>query len=164
MIQPHAMEARLNSVWEALARESRSFRLVADVQRCTSHVGDRRIVLPVGLDDPSHRAGVALVISEQDAENLASVMFDLPSESLAINDIDDACLEACNVLSGCLVEYLPSGYLAEIGLPQAMALQGYREVSLASGVKALFEAGQNARRLTVVLFDPLAETRAVEAH
>ncbi len=162
MIQTHEMEARLNSVWEALARESRSFKLIADVQRSSSRADERRIVLPVGLDDPSHRAGVALVISREDAENLASVMFDLPRESLAASDVDDACLEACNVFSGCLIEYLPSGHLADIGLPEAMAVQGYREISLASGIKALFEAGQNARRLTVVLFDPLAEHPAVE--
>jgi hypothetical protein len=162
MIESNEIEARLDSVWEALAHETRSFRLVADVQRCVSQVGERRIVLPVCLIDAAHRAGVALIISEQDAKNLASVMFDLPHDQLTPSDIDDACGEACNIFSGCLVQYLLSGYLADVGLPEAMALQGYREISLASGIKALFEAGYNARRLTVILFDPLAEYRTVE--
>jgi hypothetical protein len=162
MIQPHEIEARLSGVWEALARESREFRLVLDVQPSPVSDGERRIVLPVGLDDPSHRAGVALVISHEDAKTLASVMFDLAPAALEQSDIDDACAEACNVFSGCLVEYLPSGYLADIGLPEAMALEGYRKVSLASGVKALFEASQHDRRLAVILFDPMSGFRPGE--
>ncbi|MEY4193715.1 MAG: hypothetical protein RLZZ226_83, partial [Pseudomonadota bacterium] len=61
MIESNEIEARLDSVWEALAHETRSFRLVADVQRCVSQVGERRIVLPVCLIDAAHRAGVALI-------------------------------------------------------------------------------------------------------
>jgi len=156
MLRPNEIEARLSSIWEALARESRTFRLVANGPGAGAAEGDRRIVLPLGLDDASHRAGVALVIPREDAETLASVMFDTEPSALAQSDIDDACAEACNVFSGCLIEYLPCGNLADIGLPEAMALDGYRLVSLASGIRALFEAREQDRKLVVILFDPMS--------
>ena len=58
MPQSHEIEARLSSIWEALARESHTSRLVVNGPSTATAEDDRRIVLPLGLDDASRGAGV----------------------------------------------------------------------------------------------------------
>lgn len=151
------IEATLSAAWEFLSGESRCFRFVASVYHgCNDHA-ELRILLPLRLPSPPHSAGIALLISREDAEEVASAMFGIPHEALAEEDITDACTEACNVFSGCLIEFLGQKEEAELGLPKPMEASGYQSISLASGIKAMIESCTSARQMTLVIFDPLAE-------
>lgn len=151
------IEAKLSTAWEFLSGESRCFRFVASVCRPDGAQAERRILLPLQLSSPPHVAGIALLIDREDAEEVASAMFGIPRCQLAEADITDACSEACNVFSGCLIEMLSQQDQAEIGLPKPMEPNGYHSVSLASGIKALIESNSSSKQMTLVIFDPLAE-------
>ncbi|MEI7430100.1 MAG: chemotaxis protein CheX [Betaproteobacteria bacterium] len=153
------IEDKLRVAWGFLTGEDRCFRFVEDM---TQHEGapiDRRIVLPISLPNAKHQSAIALLIGREDAEQLASSMFGVLKTDLAEADIADACAEACNVLSGAIVEYMSTTEQIEIGLPTAIEAAGYQSVLLGSNIKAFFEGKSDKQHLTLVIFDPLVEPR-----
>jgi hypothetical protein len=68
----------------------------------------------------------------------------------------DACGEACNVLSGCVVQELDGGTPLELGLPVHLIASEYTELTSNSTLRLSFEAGPVARDVLMYLFDPLS--------
>lgn len=156
------IEKKLGAAWKFLTGEERCFRFfeataLRDVQGI-----DRRIVLPMSISHTDHLAATALLIEREDAEQLASSMFDVARTDLSEADIADACAEACNVLSTAMVEYLSGEESVDIGLPRLMEAGRYRRVSSASGIKAYSEGTSDHHQLTLVVFDPLKEPMSRE--
>jgi len=102
------------------------------------------------------RAAVSLVVSEAQARDIAAVMLGVPHDTLTDADVVDACGEACNVLSGCVVQELDGGTPLELGLPVHLIASEYTELTSNSTLRLSFEAGPVARDVLMYLFDPLS--------
>lgn len=95
------MSERLKKSWKFLSgAELTFFELKSDIRP-----PDHRymtVVIPIGeiKDKPSSAIAVGLLISEEQAIEVASYMFGLDKNKLTEADISDACKESCNVLGG----------------------------------------------------------------
>lgn len=139
--------------------EERRFRFYEGVTHHELKDVDRRIMLPITVHDTHHLAAIALLIDREDAERLAASMFGVLPEDLVEVDIADACAEACNVLSGAIVNYLSANDQVDIGLPKSVGAARYQSVLLANVIKAYSEGRSNNHQLTLVIFDPLIESK-----
>lgn len=153
------IQEKLRTAWNFLTGEDRCFRFVDGMTQQDGNNVHRRIVLPISSPDAKQRAAIALLIGREDAEQLASSMFGVLRKDLAEEDIADACAEACNVLSGAIVEYLSASEQIQIGLPTAIEAADYQSVLLGSNIKAFFEGKSDNQQLTLVIFDPLVEPK-----
>lgn len=164
------IEHRLARAWEFLRGQRHGFHTAPPVPARATTPGGRHLLLPIGRLDRPDRAAVGLLIDRHEAEAVAAAMFAVPAERLTEADIDDACAEACNVLSGCVVDLLrPTGRAGaaelDLGLPHALPAEHYRALFLASTRLALYEldaepdapSGPDVR---LVVFDPVCEPPA----
>ncbi|MEI7611907.1 MAG: chemotaxis protein CheX [Betaproteobacteria bacterium] len=142
--------------------EERRFRFFEGVAQQELKDVDRRIMLPITLQNTRHQAAIALLVERDDAEKLAASMFGVSRQDLLEADIADACAEACNVLSGAIVDYLSANDQVEIGLPKSVEAAGYQSVLLTSVIKAYSEGRSDNHQLTLVIFDPLIESKHQE--
>lgn len=158
---PLSIEDRLASAWAFLRGRHDGFHPAPLVPERAAPQAGHHLLLPIGRLDRPDRAAVGLVIDRGEAEAVASAMFALPRESLTDEDVADACAEACNVLSGCVVDLLrptSSGGL-DLGLPRAVAADAYEAVSLASRLLALYElegsGAPSCADVRLVVYDPV---------
>lgn len=161
---PLSIEDRLASAWAFLRGRHDGFHPAPlEPERAAPQAG-HHLLLPIGRLDRPDRAAVGLVIDRGEAEAVASAMFALPREALTDEDVADACAEACNVLSGCVVDLLRPASPSEaggldLGLPRAVAADAYEAVSLASRLLALYElegsGAPSCADVRLVVYDPV---------
>lgn len=149
------IEEKLGIAWKFLTGEARCFRFFEGLALHDVKEIDRRIVLPMSLQGANHLAATVLLMDREDAEHLAATMFGVSPSELSESDIADACREACNVLSGAIVEYLSTDDPVDIGIPDQIGAARYQSVLNASSVKAYSEGSADNHHLMLVLFDPL---------
>lgn len=153
---PPAVEARLTRAWEVLAGVRRSFHLMAHRVSGEPHAESRCFILPVGVRQRGTQAAFGLVLSQAQAREVAAAMLGIPEPELTDDDVVDACCEACNVLSGCVVSALVPESPLDLGLPRQLRASDYRELTLNSTLKAVFETGADGCDVHLHLFDPLS--------
>lgn len=158
------IEEKLCVAWKFLSGESRRFHFYEGMSFQDAENVRRRMVLPVILHDAGHLAAIALLIDQDDAEKLAAWMFGILRQDLIEENIVDACAEACNVLSGAIIEYLSAHDQVEVGIPMQIDPDEYQSVSNASEVKAYSNGELNGHQILLVIFDPLAETKHMESN
>jgi len=154
--QPIDAQARLATAWERLLGERRTFHVGPMQPPAVRPDGSRCVILPIVLKRLGTRAAVSLVVSEAQARDIAAVMLGVPHDTLTDADVVDACGEACNVLSGCVVQELDGGTPLELGLPVHLIASEYTELTSNSTLRLSFEAGPVARDVLMYLFDPLS--------
>jgi hypothetical protein len=155
------IETRLTRAWAFLSGAQVVFRHVPD-PTLPDRVGDEKhVVLPVDMPTTDRHAALGLVLDRSDALAIAAAMFDLPVEELSEEDVDDACREACNVISACLLEKLPDHPALQPGLPLSLDASRYRGLVDHGLLQAQFE-GHAHRIISVSVFDPVAASYAKE--
>jgi hypothetical protein len=156
------IETRLTRAWAFLSGAQVVFRHVTDPALTAQQVGDEKhVVLPVEIPTTDRHAALGLVLDRSDALDIATAMFALPAEELSEEDVDDACREACNVISACLLERLPENPALRPGLPRSLDASRYRALVDHGLLQAQFE-GQAHSIISVSVFDPVADSYAKE--
>lgn len=156
LVPKDVMASKLAPAWAFLSGAERHFE---EGSAHDSRPGEREhaIVLPVHLRDgsPEHWLAVGLLIDCMEAEGIARFMFGVPAGDISPDDVRDACMEACNVLGGCLVREA-DGQGIGIGLPQELAPDLFSELRRKAVMSVAF-ASEDAtgRRIVVTVFDPI---------
>jgi hypothetical protein len=157
------IEEKLRAAWFFLSGEFRCFRFCEGMNLQDEKDVYRRIVLPISLHNVHHLAAIVLLIDREDAEKLATSMFAISKTDLTDADIADACVEACNVLSGAIIGYLNAHDQVEIGIPKAIGSDGYQLLLNGSEIKACSDGNSDNHHLMLVIFDPLVEPKYTES-
>ena len=148
-----AIEAALNSAWVFLSGQERRFRVLDRAyEPSQGHVG-RLVLLPISMRHEMREGGVVMEIDRNDAEKIASFMFSSAPDELSEDDITDACLEACNVLSSSLIGLLCDRRQAEIGMPLVLGEKEYKKISDHGDLKYVAEGLADHHRLVLMVFD-----------
>lgn len=108
---------RLSKAWAFLCGESRAFVEVAPPAVTAIGSRDASALLPVTLGDSTEGA-CRVVISAEQARQVASFLFGVGEQELSPADLQDAVLEACNVLGSCLVQSIADADRISIGCPE----------------------------------------------
>lgn len=157
LIPKDTMAGQLAPAWAFLSGAQRQF---AETAQPDTRPGEREhaIVLPVHLSEgrPKRLMAVGLLIDDAQAIEVAAFMFGQAPASLGPDDVRDACMEACNVLGGCLVCSSSDTHTVEIGLPQEIPLQRFAELQRQAHASATFSSEDDAgRRIVVTVFDAI---------
>ncbi len=155
------IETRLTRAWAFLSGAQVVFRHVTDPALPALAGDEKHVVLPVDMPTADRHAALGLVLDRSDALDIAAAMFALPVEELSEEDVDDACREACNVISACLLEKLPEHPALQPGLPLSLDAHRYRALVDHGLLQAQFE-GHAQRIISVSVFDPVAASYAKE--
>ena len=150
------MASKLAPAWAFLSGQDRHFE---EGPAQASRPGEQAhaVVLPVHLHDgPPRLMAVGLLIDDQEATQVACFMFGLPSDGIDASDISDACMEACNVLGGCLVRSSDEAHTVEIGLPKELPLAQFCELQRQARASVTFSSESDAgQRIVITVFDAI---------
>lgn len=154
-MQEGVVLSNLARAWSGLTGQSCAFAPGAEPP--APRADDACFMLPITdcvTGFSSHpRAIVLLLMGAAESRALAAAMFGLPPDQLSAADLQDAGAELCNILSASLMECLEDASLANLGLPQALDLNRWPELSHRGERRALFELSDQPRRLVVMLTD-----------
>jgi hypothetical protein len=155
LVAKDAMASKLDPAWTFLSGVQRHFE---EASAQASRPGEREhaVVLPVQVhDDPRERCmAVGLLIDDGEATGIARFMFGIPTGDVSVDDVRDACMEACNVLGGCLVVGNTGGQRIEIGLPQELPLSRFSQLQRDAVITVTFSSADAAgRRIVITVFD-----------
>lgn len=101
------------------------------------------------------KAGVAILLCESDAHTLAQAMFKLPLEELTPHDVDDACLEVCNVLADSLSDAIAPKDRLHTRLPQPLEVNGYQQLLMRGALQCSLRIASEGDSSHFLVFNPL---------
>jgi hypothetical protein len=130
--------------------------------RTPAPASDKHLLMAAPLPQQGRHAGVGLVIDRAEAVGIAAAMFDVAPADLSEADIDDACGEACNVMSACVAEALQADRPVAFDRPLPLPARRYQAISNASSVLTAYASHAPSGNVTLTVFDPLAEPAPVE--
>ncbi|HEX5358246.1 MAG TPA: hypothetical protein VFW93_18740 [Aquabacterium sp.] len=157
LIPKDTMASKLDPAWTFLSGVERHFE-EGPAQATRPGEREHAVVLPVHLHDglPERLMAVGLLIDDQEATDVACFMFGLPVTEISTDDVRDACMEACNVLGGCLVMSHDQAHTVEIGLPKELPLAQFTELQRHARVSVTFSSESDAgRRIVITVFDAI---------
>jgi len=155
LIPKDAMASKLDPAWAFLSGEDRHFE-EGVLQDTRPGELEHAVVLQVHFPENQKTClmAVSLLIEDSEAQAVACFMFGVAPEDIQPDDIRDACMEACNVLGGCLVQSDDDQHTVEIGLPQEVSLSRFSELRQHAHECVTFCSDTpDGRRVVLTVFD-----------
>jgi hypothetical protein len=149
----HTIPRRVARAWGLLCGENRLFEWCAE--GFVPQIGAHSYLLSMdflGLDD---KAGIAISLCPQDASDMACAMFKLPIADLSVHDIEDACMEVCNVLADALSDIIAPKDRLHTGLPQPLETNGYQQLCMDSALRCTLRSVAGGQATYLLVFNPL---------
>lgn len=154
------MASKLDPAWAFLSGQERHFE-EGGLQGLGHGQREHAVVLPVHFpaDQTSCLMAVSLLIDDDEAVSVACFMFGLPPDQIQPDDVRDACMEACNVLGGCLVKSANDAHTVEIGLPQEIEMSRFLALQQHAHESVTFMSDDHqGRRIVVTVFDAVEQS------
>lgn len=151
---------RLARAWALLSGQARVFEWNADgfVPEISAHT----YLLALDVVDTEDKAGIAISLSPSDAQALACAMFRLPLAELSAHDVEDVCLEVCNVLADTLSDLIGPKDRLHTRLPQPLESNGYRQLLMEGALRCSLRSSAQGETSHFIVFNrihPRFETR-----
>lgn len=144
---------RVARIWALLCGQNRVFEWNAD--DFVPDISPHAYLLAFDFLDSDEKAGVAISLSRQDAQDLAHAMFKLPPEALSVQDVEDACLEVCNVLADALRDAIAPQERLLTRLPQPLDSNGYQQLRMDSALRCSLRSASGGQVSYLLVFNPL---------
>jgi len=142
----------LGKAWHFLSGEHRAFHLL-DSDASIPFFGSCYF-LPVRLDSTGQNCAIGILISKADAMMIAQAMFGLPVEQLNLADLEDACQEVCNVLSGSSLSNFSHQMQLSFGLPMAVDPGRFDAIVRSSELDCAYLGHHKERAAYVLFYNP----------
>lgn len=144
---------QLEPAWAFLSGHERHF-VPTEVQPPRAGEREHRVVLPVKLLNGHRLIAVAVMLDEDQAEAVARFMFGQPEGEINEADLQDACLETCNVLASSVIKGCENPNVIDIGLPLEVSAEKYLTLqSHAIARVTLMSEIDHEHRIVVTVFD-----------
>lgn len=144
---------QLEPAWAFLSGHLRHFA-PAGVQMPRAGETEHRVVLPVKLMDGHGLVAVGVMLDDDQAEAVARYMFGQPEGEICPADLQDACLETCNVLASSVIKGYEHPDVIDIGLPQSVSARTYADLQNHANVRVtLMSEIDHEHRIVVTVFD-----------
>ncbi len=160
LIPKESMASKLPPAWVFLSGKHCHFEEVL-LNDMRGNEQAYAVILPVHLhqDHRQRLMAVSLLIGEQEAIDMARFMFDIKTGAVLSTDLHDACLEACNVFGGCLIQSDTQTNTFEIGLPQPITMGRFIELQRHASECVTFKSeGDAGQRIVVTVFDAVEQS------
>ena len=144
---------RLARAWALLCGQERQFEWCPD--GFVPPIGPYTYLLSLDFLGSEDKAGIALSLCPQDARDMACAMFKLPVAELSTHDIDDACLEVCNVLADALSDIIAPKDRLHTRLPQPLESNGYQQLRMGSALRCSLCSASGGQTTYLLVFNPL---------
>ena len=144
---------RVARAWALLCGENRQFEWCADgrVPQISAH----SYLLSLDFLGSEDKAGIAISLCPQDARDMACAMFKLPIADLSDHDIEDACMEVCNVLADALSDIIAPKDRLHTRLPQPLETNGYQQLCMDSALRCGLRSATGGQATYLLVFNPL---------
>jgi hypothetical protein len=152
---------KLSRAWELLSGEKRTFEW-NDAEQGSPPFGEHCFLLSMDFLAHDTKAGVALLLSRDDALTVTGAMFGIGQPEISSQDLDDACAEVCNVMADCTAELIARREDLYTRLPQHLDANAYRQLCLDSGISQSLKSTRGGSTIYLLIFNPLTpsfETR-----
>ena len=144
---------RVARAWALLCGQERQFVWCSD--GFVPPLGTHAYLLSLDFLDSQGKAGIAIALSPRDAQDMASAMFQLPLAELSTHDIDDACLEVCNVLADALSDIIAPKERLHTCLPQPLESNGYQQLRMNGALRCSLRSASGGQTTYLLVFNPL---------
>lgn len=144
---------RVARAWTLLCGQDRSF--VWSAAGVVPDLAPHAYLLALDFLGSDDKAGIAVLLSAQDARALSSAMFRLPVDDLTADDVDDACLEVCNVLADALSDVIAPKERLHTRLPQPLEINGYQQLLMDGALQCSLESAAGGQVTYLLVFNPL---------
>lgn len=153
LIPIEKIASQLEPAWAFLSGSQRQFEPTG-VQMPRPGETEHRVVLPVKLTDGNRLVAVGVMLDDDQAEAVARYMFGQPEGDVSPADLQDACLETCNVLASSVIKGCERPDVLDIGLPQEVSAQTYSDLQSHANVRVtLMSEIDHEHRIVVTVFD-----------
>lgn len=149
---PDDVALRLSRAWEFLSGANVVFDPITDGGVHPSFT-EFSIFMPLNVIAPHQVAGIGVLLHREDAQRVASHMFELPETELAEADLQDACCEVCNVFSDCVAAHVGGDSDVIIGLPYRANTQQFTVISQESTLAYKYQCTPTSQTLTVLIYN-----------
>jgi hypothetical protein len=153
-------EARLADGWAFLRGERRDFVAIGVDAAAAAAQREHHVHLLLR----GERLAVGVVLDECEAIGVAADMLALAPASLEPAQVDDACVEACNVLAACVLPVEPSvsTWGSDPGLPCRLAAADYRAILEGGTGHRCYATPSAPGVVSVTVFEPAMVPPPVE--
>lgn len=154
LIPVETLASQLEPAWAFLSGHQRHFAPTTEPMLPRPGETEHRVVLPVKLLNGSRLVAVGVMIDEDQAEAVARFMFGQPEGEVSEADLQDACLETCNVLASSVIKGCENPDVIDIGLPAEVSAQTYADLQAHAIVRVtLMSEIDHEHRIVVTVFD-----------
>lgn len=158
LIPVENLASHLEPAWSFLSGYERHFE-PAELPQLRPGESEHRVVLPVKLLNGSRLVAVGVMLDQDQAEAVARFMFGQPEGEISEADLQDACLETCNVLASSVIKACENPNVIDIGLPLELSAQRYIDLqSHATARVTLASEIDHGHRIVVTVFDVIDQS------
>ncbi|MGE5450572.1 MAG: hypothetical protein ACM3VZ_01845 [Acidobacteriota bacterium] len=154
LIPTENLASQLEPAWAFLSGTQRRFEPTTLQILPRPGETEHRVVLPVKLRNGTRLVAVGVMIDQDQAEAVARFMFGQAEGPVSEADVQDACLEACNVLASSVIQGCENPIVIDIGLPHEVSAQQYAHLQTHANVRVtLMSEIDFEHRIVVTVFD-----------
>lgn len=153
LIPIETLACQLEPAWTFLSGHQRHF-VPTSPQMPRPSETEHRVVLPVKLLNGNRLVAVGVMIDQDQAVAVARFMFGQPDGEVSEADLQDACLETCNVLASSVIKGCENPSVIDIGLPLEVSAQKYSELQTHAIARVTLTSEiDHEHRIVVTVFD-----------
>lgn len=153
LIPAATLVSQLEPAWAFLSGTERHFEMTS-LPLLRPGETEHRVVLPVKLLNGSRLIAVGVMLDDDQAQAVARFMFGLPEGEVSDADLQDACLETCNVLASSVIKACENPDVIDIGLPLNLSASQYADLqSHAIARVTMTSEIDHEHRIVVTVFD-----------